>query len=188
MISRPENPNRDADRNRRLVEWLARERTGWLRRVATSRRLNRADVDDVVQSALLDVLRSFPGPDDRDAVASYAARCVERRVSKLYRRRRKESRVQRLPEVERNDRARTTVTADTVADPDTDDPLDRVISLERAGELAEELRGLPEDQRRVVAFGALGYSPAEIGAMLSLSPRGVRKRVEKANRRLRHSR
>jgi RNA polymerase sigma factor (sigma-70 family) len=184
MAPRP-TARRDRDRNARLVDYLARERWGWLCGVARRWGVEGHAVDDVVQSALLDVLRSFPGPDDPRHVAAYAARCVQTEAWKLHRRNaRKEGRWAPLPERERNDRLGG-VEQIEIADPESADPLESVIDAEATHEALVRLEQLPDDQCAVVLLRAAGFDSAEIAARLDLSLRGVRKRIEKANRRLR---
>jgi RNA polymerase sigma factor (sigma-70 family) len=184
MAPRP-TARRDRDRNARLVDYLARERWRWLCAVARRWGVEGHAVDDVVQSALLDVLRSFPGPDDSRHVAAYAARCVQTEAWKLHRRHaRKEGRWAPLPERERNDRLGGVEQVE-IADPESADPLESVIDAEATDEALIRLEELPDDQRAVVLLRAAGFESAEIAARLELSLRGVRKRIEKANRRLR---
>jgi RNA polymerase sigma factor (sigma-70 family) len=184
MARRP-TAARDPERNARLVDYLARERWAWLCAVARRSGIEPQAVDDVVQSALLDVLRSFPGPDEPRHVAAYAARCVQTEAWKLYRRlARKEGRLAPLPERERGDRVGTTEELD-IADPLAPDVLEVVIAAEASREAQAVLETLPQDQRAALLLRAAGFGAAEIAQRLNLSSRGVRKRIEKANRRLR---
>jgi RNA polymerase sigma factor (sigma-70 family) len=184
MARRP-TAARDPERNARLVDYLARERWAWLCAVARRSGIESHAVDDVVQSALLDVLRSFPGPDEpRNVVAAYAARCVQTEAWKLHRRlARKEGRLAPLPERARGDRGTTEEV--NIADPSAPDVLEVVIASEASREAQAVLEALPQDQRATLLLRAAGFGPAEIAQRLNLSPRGVRKRIEKANRRLR---
>lgn len=86
-------PHRDPSRNASLVDQLMRERLGFLRAVARRQGTAPQAIDDVVQAALLSVLQSFPGPQDPDHIAAYAAQCVKHEAWRLHRRfSRKESR------------------------------------------------------------------------------------------------
>src|SRR4051794_14104022 len=98
MAERATRAPEDAERNARLCDWLARDRRAKLVAIVHRHGIAPQDVDDVIQDALLDVLRSFPGPDHRDYASAYAARCVERRALKRHRRiSRKEAPLSPLP-------------------------------------------------------------------------------------------
>lgn len=184
MASQP-TARRDPERNARLVDYLARKRWSWLCAVARRSGVASEGIDDVVQSALLDVLRSFPGPEEVGHVAAYAARCVQTEAWKLHRRRaRKEGRLGRLAEQDRGDSLGTSQEIGVVDDT-APDPLESVIASEASREAVAVLQTLPEDQRGVLLLRAAGFDTAEIAERLELSVRGVRKRIEKANRRLR---
>lgn len=184
MANRP-TPHRDPDNNAALVEYLARER--YTRLCAVARQAGAADdaVEDAVQGAMVDVLRSFRGPYDLGHGVAYAVRCVQTQVWKAHRRyQRKESRHAQAPERVRADRLATTEEVG-LADPSEPGPLEIAIASE-AGERARELlEQLPADQGTVLVLGAAGFSSEEIAELTGLSQRAVRKRVEKANRRLR---
>jgi RNA polymerase sigma factor (sigma-70 family) len=184
MASRP-TTRRDPERNACLVDYLARERWAWLCAVARRSGIEPHAVDDIVQSALLDVLRSFPGPDEPGHVAAYAARCVQTEAWKLHRRQaRKEGRLAQLPERERGDCVATTEEIG-IADPSAPDVLEVVIAAEASHEAQAVLERLPADQRATLLLRAAGFGTAEIAQRLNLSPRAVRKRIEQANRKLR---
>jgi len=175
----------DPELNADWAEWLARERWGWLRGVAYRARVGAEDIDDIVQAALADFLRAFPGPDAERPVLAYVARCVESQARNARRRfARKESRLGPLPEQSRNDLAQTSEPV-TIEDPTSTDPLDAVIAAEELAARAARLGELPADQAAVILLAAAGYSTSEIAAIRGLSERQVRKRIEKANRHLR---
>src|SRR5436190_14573283 len=79
-------PALDRARVARLCEWLAREESAYLARIARRNGVPRGEVEDVVQDALADVLRSFPGPDEPGKARSYAGKCVQSRAYKRHRR------------------------------------------------------------------------------------------------------
>lgn len=186
-----EQPRSDRERGRRnrdWVEWLARERVLGLRIVARRNGIADQDAEDVVQTALANLLRSFPGPDDRDAVFSYACRAVQNTARKSHRRfQRKESHNLAIAG-ERDDLETGERTVFAPSAPSDGDPLERVIEREAAGELRATLATLPTDQRTALALSAAGYSNAEIAEALGLSVRATRKRIGRGNRALRQSR
>ena len=176
---------RDRERNERLADWIAREKLTYLNAVARRSGAPDWQIADVVQSALTNFFRAYPGPDVPEAALAYCARCVATESWKARRRHaRKEGHETPVPERERNDRLGTGEELGLV-DPDWLDPLDTVIEHERIEALRQRLAELPDDQRTVVALAAAGYSPAEIAELRGLSVRQVRKRIEKGNRRLR---
>lgn len=183
MAEQP-TPRRDPERNAAHVDYLARERYGWLCGLAQRWGTDADSVDDVVQSALLDVLRSFPGPHERSHVVAYAARCVRNRAFKLHRRHsRKESRNAPMPTRISSDRLGSEAEV-ALEDPSEPGPLELVIAAESEAQARERLAALPEDQLMVVVLVAAGYSHAEISERTGLSPRAIRKRIGRANRRL----
>jgi RNA polymerase sigma factor (sigma-70 family) len=64
------------------------------------------------------------------------------------------------------------------------DPADVAIARAEAAEGRRALVGLPADQRRCLILAAAGYGTGEIAARLKLTERAVRRRIEKARRRL----
>jgi RNA polymerase sigma factor (sigma-70 family) len=178
-------PRRDPQANAHLADFLARECRGFLCAVARRAGADEDSIDDVVQGALLDVLRSFPGPDEKGHVAAYAARCVQGRVWKLQRRHsRKEGRNRALPEFVATDRLGTSIEI-AIGDPSAPESDELVEAAEGLAAKRELLMQLPEEQRAALLLSAAGFGTEEIAERLALSPRAVRKRVEKANRRLR---
>lgn len=182
-MARPRTPSEhspDSGPNARLADWIAREKGAYLR--ATARRAGAPEwkLEDVVQAGLLDFCRAFPGPDIREKALAYCAACVASEASKARRRyARKESNESAMPE-----RAETFEPV-ALEDPAAADPADAVIERERLAQLRERVQALPNDQRAVIVLAAAGYSPAEIAELRGLTVRQVRKRIEKANRRLR---
>lgn len=187
-MARPRTPREkrpDGERNARLADWIARERAAYL--YAVARRSGAPDwqLADVVQSGLSNFLRAFPGPDVREAALAYCASCVASEASKARRRyARKESHNSSIPERERGDLAGSAAEV-ALADVEALEPADIVVERARIAELRKLLAELPEDQRAVVILSAAGYAAAEIAQLRGLSERQVRKRIEKANRRLR---
>ena len=109
-----------------------RERWSKLAAIAYRHGIERQDIEDVIQDALLDVLRSFPGPDHRDYVSAYAARCVERRALN---RRRRIARARRRPSPRfpgRTPRRRRHEQRAELADPQAVDPADSSTSIARS--------------------------------------------------------
>ncbi len=177
MAHRP-TPQSDPRKNVLIVGWLALKRYGFLYDVARRSGVDSQQIGDVVHDALLDMLRSFTGPYDVEHVVAYAKRCVQSEAWKEHRRyTRKESRREGgddelalvLEYVERGD----------------PDPLEVVIAAETARERQELLAELPDDQRTVLLLVAAGLNHEEIASRLEISKRGVRKRIERARRRLR---
>lgn len=182
-MARPRTPSEkrpDSERNARLAEWLVREKGAYLRAVAVRAGAPAWQIEDVVQTALLNFYRAFPGPDSNEKALAYAAACVASATSKSRRRyARKESREAAMPA--RVDSGETL----GIVDHSAGDPADVVVERERVASLRERLAELPADQRAVILLAAAGYIPAEIAALRGLTVRQVRKRIEKANRTLR---
>jgi RNA polymerase sigma factor (sigma-70 family) len=184
MANRP-TARRDPKRNARLVDYLARERWSWLCALARRAGVPPQAVDDVVQSALLDVLRSFPGPDEVGHAAAYAASCVKTEAWKLHRRHaRKEGRHALLPKQRRGEDTGEIAPLE-LPDANAADPLEAVIAAEATADALALLAALPEDERAVLLLRAAGFDATEIAEHLHVSVRGVRKRIERANRALR---
>lgn len=176
---------RDRERNARLADWIAREKVAYLNAVARRSGAPEWQIADVVQSGLANFLRAFPGPEVRGAALAYCACCVSSEASKARRRHaRKESHDTPIPARQRGDLLGGAEEL-ALADVDGQDPADTALENERLAELRARLIGLPDDQRAVVILSAAGYAPAEIAELRGLSVRQVRKRIEKANRRLR---
>lgn len=184
MPNRP-TPRRPRTENAHLVDYLARERHGYLCAVARRSGTPEQAIEDVVQSALLDVLRSFPGPGETEHVTAYAVRCVQNQASKLRRRYvRKESRHVPTPERPRSDLLRTPQEIG-LTDPSQPEPPEVAIGAEAAREARALIDSLPADQRAVLLLAAAGFDHEEIAKRTGLTLRGVRRRIQKANRRLR---
>jgi RNA polymerase sigma factor (sigma-70 family) len=185
MAERATERKQRSEQNARHCAWLAREEWAYLARIARRRGAPADEVDDVVQDGLVDVLRSFAGPDDdAEKIRAFAGRCVERRALKRWRRaRRKEDQLSPLPELDLGDVVGTTI-AKSVADEDAIDPAEAFLTSEEVSMERELLLELPEDQRAALVLRAAGYSTEEICRRLDVSPRALRKRVTKANERL----
>ena len=178
---RRSDPHRQA-RNRDWVEWLARERQARLIAVARRAGVPAQDAADVVQTALLNVIRFFPGPDVADNVFAYAAKAVAGTASKHHRRnRRKEGRNVAIGE-ERGRSEEPQGRVFGLHDPSEPDPLERALERLDAQQRRAALRGLPAEQRAALVLSAAGYRLEEIAAALGLSVRATRKRIEKGNR------
>lgn len=177
---RPDDQTRTAE----LADWIARNAPARLRAVAWRHGVPASELDDVVQSALTDFLRGFPGPHDTTHALSYTFRCVQNRSLKYHRWHRR--RQVPLVDLSRPGDSRGGADAlDTLAG-EAADPLERVIDRENHGEALLILGELPAQLREIVALKGLGYSPAEVARMTGLSHRAVRKRIERANRFLGH--
>ena len=137
-----------------------------------------------MQAGLANFFRAFPGPDAHQAALAYCASCVASEAMKARRRYgRKESHEVPMPSRERGD-VRATVEDLALLDIDSLDPSQAIVERERIEGLRERLAELPADQRTVLVLAAAGYGIAEIATHCDLSERQVRKRIEKANRRL----
>ena len=175
----------DAELNRVVVSRLAQERRPQLLAIARRSGVDSDSTEDVVQAALLDVLRSFPGPDDSRQAYLFAAKCVENQARHARRRfARKESQNVEFPTQTLKDFAGGKREV-ALVDRETTDPLELAVAREAAADRREKLLALPADQRAVLVLSAAGFRTAEIARLLGLSERGVRKRVERANRTLR---
>lgn len=172
-------------RNGAWVEWLALKQYTRLRVVARRRGVAEQDVEDIVQEALSNVMRSFKGPDVEASVLDYACRAVENTALKAYRRRqRKESHNVAIGD-ERPGPLEERQTVRGIFDPSASDPLEQAIASQAASELRQKLDRLPEEQRLALILSAAGFGLAEVAARLGLSVRATRKRIEKGNRALR---
>jgi len=172
-------------RNGAWVEWLAREKHARLRFVARRKGIAEQDLEDVVQEALANVMRSFKGPDAEASVLDYACRAVENTALKAHRRRqRKESHNIAIGD-ERPGPSEDRQTVRAIFDPSESDPLEQAIASQAASEHRQKLESLPEEQRLALILSAAGFGLAEIAARLGLSVRATRKRIEKGNRALR---
>jgi DNA-directed RNA polymerase specialized sigma24 family protein len=88
-----------------------------------------------------------------------------------------------LPEIDLGDVVGTTV-AKSVVDEDAMDPAEAFLTSEEVSMARKLLLELPEDQRAALVLRAAGYATEEICQRLDVSPRGLRKRVTKANERV----
>lgn len=181
-MSAQRHPAQAHDRTRRaqLAERIARNEPARLQAVASRRGVPRGDLDDVVQSALVDFLRSFSGPYDQAHALSYLFRCVQNRALNYDRWRRR----RRAPLVDlHGDDGDEPDRVDALA-ASRSDVLDRVLEREEHAAALARLGELPKELREVVSLRGLGYSTDEIAALTGRSHRGVRKRIERANRAL----
>ncbi len=177
---RPDDQVRTAE----LAEWIARNEPARLRAVARRYGVPASELDDVVQSALADFLRAFPGPHDTAHALSYTFRCVQNRSLKYHRwRGRRQAPLVDLSRPGDGEWQGGPDPIDSLAG-EAVDPLERVIDREDLGEALVLLSELPTQLRQVVALRGLGYSPAEVAALTGLSHRAVRKRIGRANRML----
>ena len=173
-----------AERNAAHVAWLASERAVRLRAIARRVGIAAQDLDDVVQSALLGVLRSFPGPDDEAHVYSYAAACVERQARNRRRRiARKEVQLSPIEDLDLGERVRHRLRRE-LADPEASDPEDLALDRAELETPRELLLELPPAERTALVLRAAGASTEEICRALEVSPRALRKLIGKARRRL----
>jgi len=154
MASRAPSDQERREQNAPLVEWLAREEWNTLARAARRSGAPPDAIADVVQSALLSVLRSFPGPHERDGVRRYACRCAQREAWDVARRRSR-------------DFARTATTpvdgmVDMAAAPSEAEPTAHAVRAEALGEAREALRQLPTEERAALVLLAAGFDRAEV--------------------------
>lgn len=184
MAERATRAPEDPERNAHLCAWLANERWSKLAAIAHRHGIARQDVEDVIQDALLDVLRSFPGPDHHDYVSAYAARCVERRALNRKRRiARKEAPLSPLPGPSRDDRPGRAAAPELV-NPHALDPAELLADRGELSVPRKLILELPTEQRAAVVLRAAGAETSEICRSLGVSPRRLRKLVGKANRQL----
>ena len=175
-------------RNARLADWIARNESVRLHAVAKRYGVPRDELDDIVQAALGDFLRSFPGPYDQAHALSYTFRCVQNRALKYFRwyaRR-------RAPIVDLSGDAEGARLGDgdgmDSLPCEHADTLERVLEREDYLQRLDGLSQLPRELREIATLRAMGYAPTEIGTFTGLSHRAVRKRIERANRLLRFAR
>ena len=177
MAGRAPSDQERGERAATLVEWLARDEWEYL--VGAARRSGAPPdaVDDVIQEALVDVLRSFGGPYDRDHVRAYTYRCTQWRAWKLLRQRR------------RTEHRTIPASADVVLEERSanapPDPLAAVLRKEELAEARGSLRELPPGERAALVLLAAGFERAAVRRALGLSERQLRRRVERGNSRLR---
>jgi RNA polymerase sigma factor (sigma-70 family) len=178
--SHPQDPNRQS-RNARLAEGIATNEMHRLRLVALRRGVPEDEVADVVQSALTDFLRAFPGPDDPSKALSYAFRCVHNRALKYARwRARRQAPLRDVASLNPDGPADA---MDAMAN-DGPDTLERVLEREDYRQELARLSELAPELRQVIALRGLGYAPGEIAELTGASLRSARKRIERANRKL----
>jgi RNA polymerase sigma factor (sigma-70 family) len=157
---------------RRLLDDFARTETGRLRGVAGRAGLGGPARDDAVQQGFLAFPRSFPGdPDDRACAFSYLARSVQTAAWHILR--------------ADGRHERRVAAARAAHEPAGPDLLEGRLAADEVEWARALLSQLPAEERAVLFLGAAGFSPEEIAERLGLSKRQVRKRVTKANRRLR---
>ena len=177
MASRADTERERRAANAALVDWLAREESRHLEAAARRAGVEPDAVADVVQSALIGVLRFFPGPPERDAIRGYAYRCVQTEAWKLHRTRQRHQ--------------SQDVTLERVAEPELDEdeePSSLVIRADEVREAAALLAELPATERAALVLLAAGFEREQVRRVLGLSERALRKRVERGNRRLRELR
>jgi RNA polymerase sigma factor (sigma-70 family) len=181
----PHPSERDRQGARQLAERFARERGTALRAVARHHGADINDIADVVQEALVGFIRHFPGDagDERGAW-SYLCRAVQTRAWRIQRTARRRP-VSRLPEHERPELTGHP-TEETVSNVASADPLERAVEREALATRRALLNRVPAEWRAPILLSAAGYGTTEIAQMLSLTERQVRKRIEKANARVRH--
>jgi RNA polymerase sigma factor (sigma-70 family) len=151
----------------RAAEAVARNAGERLYRLARSWTRCDEDAEDVVQAALLGVVRL--GPDDPDEAFSYAAKSVVHLAMKIHRQR------QRKPTL----RLTENIAANQAA------PYDLEGDVAARETIAELRRQVKPDVLRALYARGLGLEPAEIATATGLSERQVRKRIEKGRRALR---
>jgi RNA polymerase sigma factor (sigma-70 family) len=177
------NPAQNLDgrtRTAQLADSIARNEPARLRAVASRHGVPTGELDDVVQSALADFVRAFPGPYDQAHALSYTFRCVQNRALKYHRWRAR----RQAPLVDLYvDDCGEADAIDAVGGSEPD-PAERVLERDDYRRSLSRLYELPQELRQIVALRGLGYSGAEIAALTGQSHRAVRKRIESANRLL----
>jgi RNA polymerase sigma factor (sigma-70 family) len=177
MAARAPNDQERHARTAPLVEWLAREEWNALARAARRSGAPLDAVADVVQSALLSVLRSFRGPYERRQIRGYTYRCVQREAWDVARRAR--------PRYGGTTAVPVDDVLDEAAAPPDAEPLAATLRADVVREAHAALGELPPDERAALVLLAAGFERAEVRRALGLSERAIRKRVERGNRRLR---
>jgi RNA polymerase sigma factor (sigma-70 family) len=151
--------------------------------VARRHGVTGASVEDVVQDGLMGFIQSFRGDvEDELGAWRYLCRAVQTRAWRHHRTARRRPVHRSLNEDGEYGRAPSL--AEQLADVESPDPLERTISDAGVVERRQLFAELPADWRAVLALGALGYGSREIGRLLGMSERQVRKRVEKGHARL----
>ncbi len=159
-----------------------------LRGVAYNAGARDDQLDEAVQQGFAQLMSAFPGdPSDLLGVRRYLVRCVQSATWKLLRTERRRARwlVAETASDRFDERAGDASRTEGV---DPAEPLERVVEREALARERELLAQLPEEWRAVLLLSAAGFGTAEIASTLGLSTRQVRKRVEKANSRLRELR
>ena len=167
---------------------VAEESTDMLRGVAYNAGARGDQVEEAVQQGFAQLLSAFPGdPADVVGVRRYLIRCVQSSAWKAQRTERRRS-VWMARESERDRfeaRSGDNQRSDGV---EPGEPLERMLDQEVLDEARELLQELPEEWAAVLILSAAGYGTSEIAEELGLTARQVRKRVQKANARLRELR
>jgi RNA polymerase sigma factor (sigma-70 family) len=170
---------------RELAATFVRQRYPRLAAVAARHGVPAGARDDVVQTALVAFIQSYPGErGDVDGAYLYLCRAVQTAAWKHHRTNERRG-FDPMPqasglggegEVEPYGRA--------LIDPNASDPAEIAIRREATAERAATVRELSEEERAVLTLGGLGYGLDEIASILGLTRRQVRKRVGRARNRL----
>jgi RNA polymerase sigma factor (sigma-70 family) len=129
-------------------------------------------IEDAVQNAVLSFIQAYGG--DRAGAFAYLAVAVRTAAWKARRTHaRKGARHVGLEPARGGDRAQAPA-----------DPVEVAIGRSEAAECRCALAELPAEWRRCLILAAAGYGTAEVAARLGLTERAVRRRIEKARRRL----
>lgn len=168
-----------------IAEAIAREHGATLARIARVRGARVEEVDEAVSQAFAQLLRFYTGELATRAVFRYLIACLE---TSVYKQRRTTRRREAWLSSERDPDGARLDSGETHSRLEQVDPLERAIEREETKRCRALLAELPPDQRAIVLLSAAGYGQREIAARLGFSHRQVRKRVTKANARLRELR
>jgi RNA polymerase sigma factor (sigma-70 family) len=164
---------------------IAEDSYDWLRGAAYNAGARGEQIEEAVDEGFARLMSAFPGdPGDLPGVRRYLVRCVQSAAWNMLRTERRRERWL-ASEVERDrfdKRAADTTRSDGV---DRGEPIERVLDAEILEDARELLGQLPEEWVAVLLLTAAGYGTAEVAQELGLSTRQVRKRIQKANARLR---
>jgi RNA polymerase sigma-70 factor (ECF subfamily) len=143
-------------------------------RPVLARRLAAPDVDDVLQEALLAILRGLPGLADAERFDGWARRIAENALVEHHRRR------VRRPPTTADEAALAAVAAGS--EDDEARAVERAVADFVAGQVAD----LPPAEREAVTLVEFqGLTQAEAAARVGLSVPGMKSRVQRGRARLR---
>lgn len=162
----------DAAALRRILEELG---PGVMRTVRALLGKDAPEVDDVVQEALMEIVKALPGFRGESGLPHYANRIVVRTALRARKKSRREG--ERRGELPEGPGERASL---------PDEPLDRVAARQRAECLRSLLAELPEAQAEAMTMRlVLGYDLPEISTATGAAINTVRSRVRLGREKLR---